>query len=306
MGTLMKLLDVIAPKPPAIPELSTLQLEEETDVRGWTTGIVLDKRQHQGTVSFSLSEDSEGVITEDQWLSWEDSIARLDRMICTCTIDEAGDYAAPSRSATTFKATSKEQKKNLTELVTDISVRQKELYEKASAQELPLRPIDADELTRTVLSGLELGEGSWDDLASMELEETNEYLRVLHDGEVVQQSSVFTVDISEPAVAQAVDEVMQDWAGDELLRRTRFFRPYVLPEGTGENLTTGSGRRWALITLSGTEAGDWAFRQVMDANPVIGLQMRRLRGRQRTGVLAGLGIGVLGWQHLAAAQRKAA
>lgn len=298
----MKLVDTLFPRHDSIAELSSLTLREETDVRGWSTGFVLDAQRHQGTVNLALEEP--GYVPEQTWRTFENGVAQLDRMVCTCTIDEAGQGAQPARTATTFRATSKEQMKNLNHLVTDISLRQQELYECADELSLPLRPLDSAGLMSTVLGSIGLEGSRWESLEEMDMEVSSDNI-IVSPGEYNElQMACFTVETSDPLVSDFVDSMMADWDGEEVLRRTRVFRPYVLPEGTGEDLATGSGRRWAIITTSGSDAADWAFTQVLNEDPTVAIRARRLRGRQRTALLAGLGIGVLGWQHIGAADRQ--
>lgn len=304
MGILTNLADALFPRQHSIPELSGLTLREETDVRGWSTGFILDAHRHQGTINLAL--ENPGHVSEQTWRTFENAVSQLDRMVVTCTIDEAGAGAQPARTATTFRATSKEQKKNLNELVTDISLRQKELYEDADEQALPLRPLDATDLMTSVLGSVGIDGAHWEDLLKMDIETSNSNVIVSPGQDSERQMACFTANISIPRVADFVDGLMADWDGDEVLRRTRMFRPFVLPEGTGEDLTTGFGRRWAIITTSGSDAADWAFTQMLNEDPVVALRIRRLRGRQRTAMLAGLGIGALGWQHVGAADREVA
>lgn len=300
----MKLADTMFPRPHSIPELSGLTLREETDVRGWSTGFILDAQRHQGTINLALEHP--GHVSEDAWRTFENTVAQLDRMVVTYTIDEAGAGARPARTATTFRATSKEQKRNLNHLVTDISLRMKDLYESADEQSLPLRPLDATDLMSMVLDSVGVEGSRWADLLDMDMHVFNKNV-VVSPGEATErQMSCFVAETSTPEVADFVDGLMADWDGEEVLRRTRVFRPFVLPEGTGEDLTTGSGRRWAIITTSGSDAADWAFNQTLHEDPRVAVRIRRAWGRQRTAMLAGLGIGALGWQHVGAADREVA
>lgn len=345
-----------AAKPTVLSELSGLRLIEETDVRGFDTGLIIDQPRKQVTVTMGIGPTSinstatitetpgahatddtsrhggsegaghdaghgaghgagdEGsmVISETQWRGWEDAIAQTQRMVATATIDEAGDNAEPPRIATTFRAVGKQQRKDLNELVTDISLRQAELYERAEQLGISVRPLDSTAIVQRVRHALlpTTGQGT-DHLFTSQTVRQHcaldqacglDNLSVRHNIEdiIVNDHHRFvamSVDISDPGAAEHLDTIMDDWSGEALLRRTRFFRPYVLPEGTGEDLTTGAGRRWAIVTVQGNALADTALRGAFDATVSLSLSMRRMRGRQRTGVLAGLGIGVLGFQH---------
>lgn len=305
MGVFTALADLVAPRSGGnIPEIRDLTVAEETDVRGWTTGLVVDKPHDQVTVNMGL--DTPGTVRESAWREWEDAIAKMDRMVATCTIDEAGGTATTPRIATTFRAVSKTQRKDISQLVTDVSLRQAELYERAESLELPVRPLDAATVANLAHQGLTGAPGTWDDLRKVDLNNSIEDL-IINDHRRV---ACFSVDISRPEVADQLDGIMEDWEDDSaILRRTRFFRPYVQPEGTGEDMTTGRGRRWAIVTTTGelgdlSEIADGVLRAAFDSSPSIALAMRRMRGRQRTGAMAGLGIGVLGFQHIALAERS--
>ncbi|MGV0870338.1 hypothetical protein [Corynebacterium kalidii] len=307
------LVDKIHPtKTARIPELADLELVEETDVRGFDTGLIVDKPRKQVTVNMGLPvSGGHQVVAECQWRHWEDAIGQLERMVATATIDEAGDDASAPRIATTFRAVGKTQRKDIGELVTDISLRAAELYERAEAMNLPIRPLTARQLAdaaRTCLTGTpsttnsaagSAGEHTavFGELATTTIREQVEDI-IIND---YRRMATFSIDISDDNVAAHLDQIMADWSGEALLRRTRFFRPYVLPEGTGEDLATGSGRRWAIVTVIGNTLADVALRGAFDATPALSLSMRRMRGRQRIAALAATGIGVLGFQHITSA-----
>lgn len=304
------LIDKIYPvKTARIPELVDLELLEETDVRGFDTGLIVDKPRKQVTVNMGLpTTGGHEVVAESQWRSWEDAIGQLERMVATATIDEAGDDASAPRIATTFRAVGKTQRKDISELVTDISLRAAELYERAEAMNLPIRPLTASQLAstaRTCLTGTprtsvdSAGEltAVFDELAGTTIREQVEDI-IIND---YRRMATFSIDISDDNVAAHLDQIMADWSGEALLRRTRFFRPYVLPEGTGEDLATGSGRRWAVVTVIGNTLADVALRGAFDATPALSLSMRRMRGRQRIAALTTAGLGVLGFQHITSA-----
>ena len=299
MGTFTKIIDRWFPPASQIPELNGISLDEEPDVRGFDMGYVLDKPHRQGTVNFGLPDDT-GRVTDSAWRSWENAIATTKQMVATATIDEVGNTAQPARVATTFRAVGKDQTKDMTALVTDVSLRQSDLYDQAEALGLSARPLDSAAIAHAVHYGLTGTSGRWDDIDEVHISDRGDHL-------VVDQSrytTAFTVNTAIPQVADILDSIMDNWEGEDVLRRTRFFRPYVLPEGTGDDLATGHGRRWALVTITGNADADLGFRQAIDLNPAIGLHVRRLHGRQRTAALAGLGLGVFGWQHIGNAQRS--
>lgn len=299
MGIFSTLIDRWFPPASNIPELTGLSLDEEPDVRGFDMGYVLDSNRQQGTVNFGLPAEA-GRVTETVWQQWENQIGSTEQMVATATIDEVGHTAAPARIATTFRAVGKKQTKDISKLVTDVSLRQSDLYDRAEALGLSARPLNRQAIASAAHQGLVGTEGGWDDLNEVHISDRGDHLLV----DQHRYTSVFTVNTSIPAVADVLDSIMDAWEGEDILRRTRFFRPYVLPEGTGEDLATGHGRRWALVTITGDTDADVGFRQAVDLNPAVGLHVRRLHGRQRTAALAGLGVGVLGWQHIGSAQRQ--
>ena len=223
----------------------------------------------------------------------------LDHVVAACTVDEAGDGAWPHpRIAATFRAAGRTQRKHLDELSTDVSIRQAELYERSGLEQLGLTPMDSDRVLGAVAAAVGLEDlHAWEDVARLPV---TSYTDTLIMNEQTS-SATFVVDSSDDEVAATLDEIMADWEGQDRIRRTRFFRPYVLPRTGQDTVQAGYGRRWALVTVTGSELAEVAFRAVMDHDPAVGLRVRRLRGRQRTGLLAGLGIGVLAWQHITAA-----
>ena len=316
------------------PELGQTRLVEERDVRGFDTGMFLDHGRRQGTVNLSLpqfdpeQEAGSPLVDESSWREWEDQISRVEQMVCTATIDEAGAGAAAPRIATTFRAVGKAERRDMGRLATEVSLRIPQLYDHAEALGLSARPMTADAAGTAVaraLTGVQIpfgriNEVGWD-VFNEEVVLDVPAVRAIsvagpvdsdgdHDrGRDLRRCVAFVADISDDQVAGVVDQIMADWsnlgqaAGSGLLRRTRMFRPYVLPDGVGEGLATGQGRRWAVLTVVGNEAADVALRAAVDLAPEVGLKVRRCRGRMATGVLSGLGVGVCGWQHIAAADR---
>ncbi|MEL4211958.1 hypothetical protein [Corynebacterium bovis] len=310
-------------------ELASTRLVEERDVRGFDTGMFIDHVHRQGTINLALpgqaESGSDGVQTvgEAVWRQWEDSVAQAERMVCTCTIDEAGAGAGVPRIATTFRAVGKAERRDLDKLATDVSLRIPELYDHADAMGLRARPMSAEDVGSAVHRALTGYAGRFDSLDRVHWESFNEQVVVSSPppgpvsaaehaagGDVGWSSRrcvVMSADTSDPSVAGVVDQIMTDWedldevSGSALVRRTRFFRPFVLPEGTGEDLATGQGRRWAVLTVVGDQAADAVLRRAVDLVPEVGLKVRRRRGLQRTGLLSGVGAGVCGWQHTAGA-----
>ncbi|RRQ14147.1 hypothetical protein CXF46_10850 [Corynebacterium bovis] len=309
-------------------ELAGTRLVEERDVRGFDTGMFIDAAHRQGTINLAVGGVAGGrgvTVGEETWRRWEDCVARVERMVCTCTIDEAGAGASGPRIATTFRAVGKAERRDLDRLATDMSLRSPQLYDHAEAMGLAARPMSAGDVGSVVCRALTGSSGSFDDLGRVGWESSTDQVVVqapvlesvgakgsAADGDaglLRRRCVALTADTSDPSVAGVIDQIMADWenldevCGSAVVRRTRFFRPFVVPEGTGENRATGQGRRWAVLTIVGTPAVDAVLRQVVDAVPEVGLKVRCRRGMQRVGVLSGVGVGVLGWQHIISADR---
>lgn len=302
MALTTRLLDAVFPRPSEEhAELAGTELWEERDVRGWPSAHIVDHRNAQTTINLKITTDQ--MLTEDNWRTWEHTISGLPGLVAVCTVDEAGEGTWPHpRIAATFRAKDSSQRKHLDELVTDVSLIQSDLYERSIVDDGNAAPMEADEVIDALNHALGTSELSqWDELGVLPVSSRTDDL-IIND-EV--SCSTFVVDISSEDVADELDAIMADWEGADRIRRARFFRPYVLPEGGEEIVQAGYGRHWALVTITGSPMADIAFRAAMDTRPAIGLRVRRLRGRQRTGLFAGLGIGVLGWQQIQAADRKA-
>ncbi|MFE1514768.1 hypothetical protein [Corynebacterium bovis] len=334
-GVAMRVLDVVTGRSGRVRarsgwpvELAGTRLVEERDVRGFDTGMFIDAAYRQATINLAVGGVGGGrglTVAEDTWRRWEDAVARVERMVCTCTIDEAGAGAAGPRIATTFRAVGKAERRDLDRLATDMSLRSPALYDHAEAMGLAARPMSAADVGSVVCRGLTGSSGSFDDLGRVRWESSTDQVVVSSPvlepvgagngavdggvGPARRRCVALTADTSDPSVAGVIDQIMADWenldevCGAALVRRTRFFRPYVVPEGTGENRATGHGRRWAVLTIVGTPAVDAVLRQVVDAVPEVGLKVRRRRGVQRVSVLSGVGVGVCGWQHTTGADR---
>ncbi|MEJ4098705.1 hypothetical protein [Corynebacterium bovis] len=332
-GVAMRMLDLVTGRAGRVRarsgwpvELAGTRLVEERDVRGFDTGMFIDAAHRQGTINLAVGGVAGGrgvTVGEETWRRWEDCVARVERMVCTCTIDEAGAGASGPRIATTFRAVGKAERRDLDRLATDMSLRSPQLYDHAEAMGLAARPMSAGDVGSVVCRALTGSSGSFDDLGRVGWESSTDQVVVSAPESVVAADHVddgdaglsrrrcvaLTADTSDPVVAGVIDQVMADWenldevCGSALVRRTRFFRPFVVPEGTGENRATGQGRRWAVLTIVGTPAADAVLRQVVDAVPEVGLKVRRRRGVQRVSVLSGVGVGVCGWQHTTGSDR---
>ncbi|MEL4165117.1 hypothetical protein MTQ16_09865, partial [Corynebacterium bovis] len=162
-------------------ELAGTRLVEERDVRGFDTGMFIDAAHRQGTINLAVGGVAGGrgvTVAEEMWRRWEDCVARVERMVCTCTIDEAGAGASGPRIATTFRAVGKAERRDLDRLATDMSLRSPQLYDHAEAMGLAARPMSAGDVGSVVCRALTGSSGSFDDLGRVGWESSTDQVVV--------------------------------------------------------------------------------------------------------------------------------
>lgn len=279
--------------PDTLAGIKVGRLHSDVDVNHFDLGILVDEARGQATVQFSVEDHT--VVSEDQWQQWESLAGQMPRVMALFTTDVAGG-ATPHqpRAGAVFYADKKADRKDVDGFIADLLVHAAPMFSYADEVGLVSTPLDADAVCAALAHGLHCAEAtSWEELTTQEYEETDATLTLDPEG-VATQASVFTTPADHEGLTSEIDDILHEWEGDVRLRRSRFFRPFVVADSDEEDELAGGGRRHCLVTVEGGADGASAFVDAL--TPASQVSLRRAWCRQRSLFIAGLGTGVLGFQ----------
>jgi hypothetical protein len=284
--------------------LTSTILKESTDATGFSFGTIVDTTRHQATVA--IQSDRPEIIDEQRWRSFENDLVHMDGLMSTLTVDEACRGRQNSRAGVTIKAVGKAQRKDTSELITDLATRASTLHTAAADSGIEATLMNAatiTSVTSTAWSPETETTPKWPAIAPGAAHESAGFLRV---GD--RRSITWEVDLNDPEVGHEITEAITTITfGPEILRWARVFRPELIAD-SDTNASTGHGRRSGILTVAvdGSDDGhleDIAAEVMFVLSARTRLRIRRAVGRQQLMALAGLGIGVLGWQHIEVQKR---
>lgn len=274
--------------PRIVAGINVGRLTPAMDVGGFDVGVIVDDRHRQVTLQFAVG--SHKVIPEVMWQDWEARAGLLKRVIALFTTDVAGgNEQVAARAGAVFHAEDKREKKDVEGFVAQLLVDAAPLFVHADDAGLESHPLDERGVVEAVSLGLGVQAQSWADLADIDLTERDAHVEV--EG---AEYSVFIVPADMPEVADEIDEIMSEWEGNVPLRRTRIYRPLVIADALVDDELAGGGRRHIVMTVGGGADGARMF--VSALSHAAQIAVRRGWCRQRSLLIAGLGLGALGFQ----------
>lgn len=279
--------------PDTLAGIKVGRLHSDVDVNHFDLGILVDEARGQATVQFAVEDRT--VVAEDQWRQWEALAGQMPRVMALFTTDVAGGATPyPPRAGAVFYADKKADRKDVDGFIADLLIHAAPMFSYADEVGLVSTPLDADAVRGALAHGLHCAEAtSWEELTTQEYEETDATLTLDPDG-IAAQASVFTTPADHEGLTSEIDDILHEWEGDVRLRRSRFFRPFVVADSDEEDELAGGGRRHCLVTVEGGADGASAFVDAL--TPASQVSLRRAWCRQRSLFIAGLGTGVLGFQ----------
>lgn len=264
------------------------RLTPAMDIGGFDVGVIVDDRHRQVTLQFAVG--SRNVVPELMWQDWEERAGLLQRVIALFTTDVAGgNNQMEARAGAVFHAEEKQEKKDVEGFVSQLLVDAAPLFVHADDAGLESHPLDQQGVVDAAGRGLGVEARSWEDLAKIDVTERDADIDV--EG---SEYSVFIVPADMPGIADEIDEIMGEWEGAVPLRRTRIYRPLVIADAFVDDALAGGGRRHIIMTVGGGTDGARMFVSALSHTAQIAV--RRCWCRQRSLLIAGLGLGALGFQ----------
>lgn len=275
-------------RPHQVAGIDVGTLDHAMEVGGFDLGVVVDDRFRQATIQFSVG--SSQVVGESTWREWEALAGRMRRVIALFTTDVAGGKEdIPARAGAVFHAEERSEKKDVSGFVARLLVEASPMFSYADSTGLASIPLDEAGVVEAVNAGLGVDAGSWADLANIDVDETDANIVV-----GAECFSVFVAPADSEEISAEIDEIMQEWEGEVPLRRTRLYRPLIVADADTDDELAGGGRRHILITVGGGDEGAAVFVSALSDRARVAV--RRCWCRQRSLLIAGLGLGVLGFQ----------
>lgn len=283
-------------KKPLARMLDGLLLEPRIDAGGFDQLMLTDEKRQQIAVS-SLAPGMHYIANAeaDRWL---EDITILDKLACAWLCDSTNPDV-PVLVGGLFKPTTPEERKDLSELATWLTVNGLVLYNAAAGYGIEAAPGDEAQLAARISTvlGVPTPLESLEKMKNLDWEDHARYTTV---GD--KAFSVLILNTSVPGVGEELDQLMDEWDLPVQVTRTRFIRPFASATVAEELGLDIAGRCWALVTVEGGEGSDEVFYNAL--NPKVRLHCRRGWCRQKLLLTASLGIGVLGYQHANTIDRK--
>lgn len=274
--------------PDTVTGIRVGRLTAAMDVGGFDVGVIVDDVYRQVTLQCAVG--SHQVIPETTWQDWERRAGTLKRVIALFTTDVAGGVTpVPARCGAVFHAEDKKEKKDVEGFVSRLLVEGAPLFVHADEAGLDSTPLDQAGVVAATAAGLGVDATNWAELGEIEFDERDDTITIGDD-----EKSVFIVPADMAAVAEEIDEIMAEWDGEVELRRTRIYRPLVIADALVDDELAGGGRRHMIVTVGGGAAGAQTFVSALSHTSQIAV--RRCWCRQRSLLVAGLGVGSLGFQ----------
>ncbi|MGP6175492.1 hypothetical protein [Corynebacterium sp. A21] len=288
--------------------LQNTVLQETTEANGFPVGAVVNTHRNQATIGIGV--ETEELIPETQWQTFEDEIVHMAGLLCTVTVDESCGGRQRSRAGVTLRATDKAQRKDVSEMMTSLAQRASDLHTAASVSGIDATLLSAEDIATITATAWTPDPvprvDQWPALGSGLVMETTSLLEVAG-----RHSITWEVELSDPATSAEISEALHAiQMGPTILRWARVFRPVAVAEAEG-SAATGEGRHSGILTLvvddtdqeltaeSADQITEALARRVLNVlSARTRLRVRRAIGRQQIMTTAGLGLGVLGWQNL--------
>lgn len=302
---MMNLLDVFSRKAQtegvAPRGLEKTVLQHATAATGFPFGAVVDQATLQATIAVGVEQ--EDIVPDTTWRKFESSVVHMDGLVATVTVDETCRGKQRSRAGVTIKAEGREQRRDVTEMMTDLARRANTLHTAAAVSGIDATLLTADELLAiTTLAWDPADTASTPQWPALGVNPVTETPMLLAVGD--RRSISWEIDLSDPEVADEVAEAINVIQfGPTVLRWARIFRPVTVADADDSTAATGEGRRSGVLTAV-VDGSDPDHLEVVAAQVLsvlsarTRLRVRRAVGRQQVMAAAGLGIGVLGWQHI--------
>ncbi|MGO3084470.1 hypothetical protein [Ancrocorticia populi] len=279
--------------------LASTSLDEATDSTGFPFGAIIDRSHHQATIA--IQADGDEVVSESAWRKFETDVVHMDGLVCTVSVDESCRGRQRSRAGVTIHALGKAQRKDSTELMTALATRAATLHTAAAASGIPATLMSARQLEKTTAQAWTPGtedEGSWPRLSDVAAEESPSRLKVGS-----RRAITWEIDLADSETGEEVAAALNAITfGPEIVRWARVFRPELIADSEN-NASTGRGRRSGILTVAVDGSDDDHLEEIAAEVMFVlsartRLRVRRAVGRQQIMTAAGLGVGVLGWQHI--------
>lgn len=265
--------------------LADSELAQIRDTRGFDHGVIIDSGHGQMTLISTVTADDGG----DYAAMISAMAADADLVSLTRVTEDNGRYLSA-----TFAATEKTERKHREEFLSTRAVKAENFMHTAAAAGIRLEPVDKAGMSALAARVWPAGAGGqqWPPVAD-DVEETVSTITCLPSDMPV--NIVFEVDVD---AVEALDEFLDELAVETgVLRSSVVVRPPLAEAAEPES----TGRRCALVTVRGAnveDAEDTAAELVSGLSPLVRLRVHRMLGRQQAGLLAGAGLGVLGWQQI--------
>lgn len=269
--------------------LTGTQVESAREAGGFSFGALVDGNHHQLTVVLA----GEAEASWQQCSAWESRVGLCDQVVATCGVN-VGVFSARPIMSVTFRAATKRQREDVSELVTYVAQVYPELYGAAAAVDLELVPLQAEEIYQWA--------GVWWPSQHEEDDPVWPPRCATVDNQIgnIQFDSLACVsyecNLDHPDVVEELSATLAELDVADVVRCARWYRP-AMDENTTESQ---SGRRGGMLTVMGPSvqhAEGLATALLDQLSPQVRLKVRRLWARQEMAVVASAGVGVLGWQH---------
>lgn len=270
------------------PVLRALTATSVRDTAGFDRGVLLDERYHQATVISRLDENNSDVAL-DTWHAFEQLLVDEDDVLACSTISEHGGEEQTRLVALTFAATESKEKKDHTELLTNLALHVDRTSQTAESLGIILWPLSHEEVISYACTVWSAEDVAWPPQTASGYE-TARFITTDHTVSVTFEINIDNEKWLESEIYSLLDEV----ADGPLIRCSRVFRPAI------EHADNVHGRRFLFVTL--TDASEEAVElQIRDfiahLTPRARLRVRRFISRQQTGLLAAAGL-VSAWDHI--------
>lgn len=269
----------------AVPALRGTTLASSIDAGGFDFAAVIDRARAQATVGLVATDAGMDI---DALHDWEQRMSRLDGLVASVSVVEAGPGRGPLRLWATFRASTKTARREPEAFVAELAKRGDELYGAAADAGIEADPMDVAAVTQAVATVWSpMKKAVWPPVAGS-VKETAQ--AVVVDG---QAHVVLEVDTGFGEAEAEMVEAMEAIELGPRVRWSRVCRPSAIDEGAGR-------RSSSLMVSMGADVEQVesvVATIVMALSPRVRLRTHRLVGRQALGVAMGAGAGVLGWQH---------
>ncbi|KQB84072.1 hypothetical protein Cocul_00868 [Corynebacterium oculi] len=269
--------------------LASTVVESSREAGGFAFGALVDGKRHQLTVMLA----GEGEASWGQCDEWESRVGARDQVVATCGVN-VGMFSARPLMSVTFRAATKSQREDVSELVTYVAQEYPRVYEAGAAVGLDLVPLSVEDIYQWGGVWWPSSGGEQQLVWPPQCDVVRGQVGGIEIGQVACVSYECNFDSSE--VGEEFQGVLSGLDVVDVVRCARWYRP-VMDEHPGG---VSGGRRGGVLTVMGSSrqhAEGLAAGLLHQLSPQARLRVRRVWGRQEMAVVASAGVGVLGWQH---------